>query len=427
MSERLIEIRERSTTPITPEDYRALENEPKFWGLVDAGIVTLERGRLSHYTISAGPYVGQAAIGGLLIRISEKIAGALPALLMFPQEVDARVFESQSFLDRSNLVLRILIDKFLYHLDQYLRAGRLKIYDKVLGVSSLPRGKVLVAKTMRRWAAGRRDQVIYSYDHLTPDVLLNRLIGFALHLIDPMVRGDGKDADRRKRVRVAALLFEDSNWQSLLFMPRPVIDRLYVAASYNTSSFSGLASPARMFALHFGLATSASENRIGYSWFVNLETLFEDCVRESMSLVAIERGLEVTDWRRDRRFVFPTAQKYRAEPDLVAWRGGKPSAVLDAKYKDNDDHPANPDIYQMIAHADAWKVDRTALVYPGTSTNSRSLGVSAGGAALHSLTMDVLHPLASAARLLDSLIETEAVQQHEALGLREAGVPMPAE
>lgn len=396
----VIEVRERSTTPIPPQHYRELEREPQFWALVDAGIVALERSRMSRYAVRAGPYVGQAVFGDLLLRVREKIDGALAPLLMFPAQPDVRLLEAESFVARTDLIIRALIDKYLELLGGYLRFGRLKVYEKTLQRSALPRGKVAVARTMRRWAAGRRDQVVYTVDGLSPRVLLNQLIGFSLHLIDPMIaRAD--DAERRKRVRTAALLFEDTGWEALTRTPPAWINDAYTAAGYAISPLAGLASLARLFALHFGAATSASEERVKYSWFVNLETLFEDCVRESAADAASSRRLRVTDWRAARRFIFDHEQRYRAEPDLVVWDDRGPIALLDAKYKDPEIVPANSDVYQLIAHAQAWGVSRTGLVYPATEDTVKQLGDGPHGVAVYALTLNVLDPMKGGAAAVE--------------------------
>lgn len=401
MNEAIVEVRERSSTPILPQHYRQLEREPQFWALVEAGIVALERSRLSRYALKAGPYVGQAIVGELVVRVREKIDGALSPLLLFPDQPDVRIIECESFADRIGLVLRSLIDKYLDLLDSYLRAGRMKVYQRTLGCSALPRGKVSVAQTIRRWAAGRRDQIVFSLDQLSPKTLLNQLIGFSLHVIDGIIRVNQGEIERLKRIRTSAMLFEDSGWQSLIRTPRDLIEQRYVSDGYADSPVAGLASLARLFSLHFGAATSATEERLKYSWFVNLETLFEECVRRSAALSATARGLAVTDWKVRRHYVFEAEHKYRAQPDLVVWRGASPIAILDAKYKDPDALPSNADLYQLAVHAEAWKVRRTALVYPATANASRRLGVTALNIAVDSMTLDVLHPLIGGEALMD--------------------------
>jgi hypothetical protein len=74
----------------------------------------------------AGPHVGQALVGDVLIRVQEKVKGSLAALLGIAESPVAKLTATTSFADREELVLYALIDRFLSLVDRYLSYGREK-------------------------------------------------------------------------------------------------------------------------------------------------------------------------------------------------------------------------------------------------------------------------------------------------------------
>jgi hypothetical protein len=116
--------------------------------------------------------------------------------------------------------------------------------------------------------------------------------------------------------------------------------------------------------------------------------------------------------------VFPEQRTYRAEPDIVLWRFRKPYVVADAKHKELDSSPSNPDVYQLVAHAKAWGVCDGALVYPGTQVSKVEIGAEAGGIRVLAFTANIGDLIASARYILSSLVPTGAQVTQETAASR---------
>ena len=185
---------------------------------------------------------------------------------------------------------------------------------------------------------------------------------------------------------------------------------------------TSLISLARLLALHFGVSTIVTNELVPFSWFVNLESLFEECVRKAISAAAAETGLRATDWKAAKRYVFAEERQYRAEPDIILWQGGKPLSVLDAKYKDltgdgGRQGPDGSDLYQFIVHAQAWGVDRAALIYPAAETTYTEFGEDASGVRVGFFTVDVRRLRESSVAILSGMTTVAA---------RKAGIADPS-
>lgn len=396
-----IQVRERGSASIIRDDHRFLDDNAQFLRLTEGGIFSLEHSGRSVYGIRAGPHVGQALIGDVLIKVEEKVKGSLAALLGIAESPEARLIEATSFAEAEEIVLYALIDRFMSLVDRYLTYGREKEYLTRRARGGLPRGKTLMPDTMRLWATGRTDMVVFRYQELTPRTFLNQLIGFALHVADAVLVLS--EASRRRRVRTASILFEDVGWQELLSIPRANLDLRCADLRLKDPETKSLAVIARLLALHFGVATAVTNERVPFSWFVNLESLFEECVLKACAAAAREAGWRATAWRAAKRYVFASGKSYRAEPDVVLWRATSPSAILDAKYKDlvgASTTPDNADIYQLIAHARAWNVTRAALVYPASETAYKSLGTDASGIEVGYFFFDISKPIEAGRAIL---------------------------
>jgi len=406
----VITVRERSTQAITRQQTAGLEAIPAFWQLVDDGILSMERRRAAS-SLTAACYVGQAVLGKYVVQITEKVPGSLGSLLLFAERPDARLSEAESFVQESDLLLLALVDRFLEMVERYLVFGRRKVYVVSRARRSMPAGKITVPETMRLWAKGRRDQVIFDRSDLSPGVFLNRIVGLALCVVDGILAGSPADRRRRERVRTNSMFFEDVGWQSLLRLPLRELDRLCRLNLREQGALASLGSLARLLALHFGTKSLSFGETSPFSWFVNLESLFEECFRKAMRIVASEFGVSVSDAAVAEQYVFPEQRTYRAEPDVVISRAGTRMAVADTKHKDFGGTPSNPDIYQLVAHAKAWGVSTAALVYPSQSITETSIGTAATGVAIKAFTVNVADLIRGARAVMSSLVPAGTVSR----------------
>jgi hypothetical protein len=261
---------------------------------------------------------------------------------------------------------------------------------------------------MRLCAGGRADLLSYEAERLSPDVLENRLLGLGLGALDRTVASWTEARNLLSRVRTVAVLFEDVRWPEMATWSHDRLDEVF-AFALNTAppALTTLLELARMFALHFGIGF-ALDAEAPVAWFVNLESLFEDAVRQSLATAAgrIGQGLRVYDWEKAARYVFVAPEQlYRAEPDAVVLRGGNVAAVLDMKYKELDGDPDSADVYQILAHARAWETGEAVLVYPGDTYVSRLVGTTAEGTRLRIVRLNLVSLAGDAEALLRSMPE----------------------
>lgn len=347
--------------------------------------MSLERTARNEYAIKAFSYVGSAQIEGRQIVIEEKIHGALAALLQTDTPLDARVIEVAGFVERSARVLEQLAHRFMLEVRSYLLSGRRKTYTAMRKVGGFPKGKLNIAGTMRLWAQGRIDQMTFTSDDLSADLPENRLIGLALANLDRALTSGASDL--RSQVRTAAVLFEDVAWPHLARQPLERLSELFNSALLNPhlSGMRKLLGLARAFALHFGPGGVPGEP-IPVSWFVNLETLFEDAViavlRKEASFVLLP-SFRFSEGRGFGKTILTLPPSYNAKPDVVGCLGDEFLVIMDAKYKDPEGDPDQDDIYQLLAHMGAFGARVGVLIYPSDHFELRALGAAAGGGRIY--------------------------------------------
>jgi 5-methylcytosine-specific restriction endonuclease McrBC regulatory subunit McrC len=113
------------------------------------------------------------------------------------------------------------------------------------------------------------------------------------------------------------------------------------------------------------------------SFFLNLQTLFEDAVRQIVNEECAERVTKGVELKRPLLEELPG--RYLVDPDVVVSAPGAIRLVMDCKYKDVEGLPAQPDVYQLSAHATALDCWRALLVYPGSDVAVRILGITRNG------------------------------------------------
>ena len=420
MPYREVVARERSSVPLTAEEYRHLESHEDFWCLVDTGVMSLERSASRRFGLKAYGFVGQAFVGDRLLRIEEKIRGALASMLSEAAEIEARIASPPAFADRSGYVVHQIAERFLDGVSQYVTAGRQKRYRRDSFEAGLPRGKVDLGRTMRLRAHGRNDLLAFSADVLTADHPLNRLLGLGLNAADAICASWPDAAEFRLRARTLAVLFEDVAWPQIAPWRHDRLDDAFQAIMGGTETPAVLVttlSLARLLVLHFGVGPRFEEHA-PVSWFVNLETLFEDAVRGALRQVA-QSPVKVTDWKPYRRHVLtePSREAFRAEPDMVVSAASGPVAVLDAKYKDVEDgaKPSPQDVYQLLAHARAFGVSASVLVYPGSDFAMWPVGDTPEGHRLFAARVSLTDLASSARALISALSPASANVASEAL------------
>ena len=123
-----------------------------------------------------------------------------------------------------------------------------------------------------------------------------------------------------------------------------------------------------------------------HSYFLNLETLYEDAVRqvarEVCSPVVVSRGVELA-----HPMFKELSDRYVADPDFVVAATSATPIVADCKYKQLDRYPGHSDVYQLTAHCAALGSRLGLLVYPGDTYSSNLLGTTVTGTRVYWATV----------------------------------------
>lgn len=225
--------------------------------------------------------------------------------------------------------------------------------------------------------------------HNTP---FNRIALAALREVDRLSRLVQVDQDTLAHARALAILFSDCRDTSVLFGARTELVRIAqrLEATSKDDARRDLLALAMLLLAHesfeHSAATGSSSPR---AWFLNLETLFEAAVRNTMGVVA-GSGVRISAGRDAPMPVFPATptKEYRANPDLVIRAASSTVAVGDVKYKAIDEGPSASDVYQLLVHATAFGADEAFLVYPSDTFSCVDLGTSAAGPRVRVFTVD---------------------------------------
>jgi hypothetical protein len=395
MSVLTIDVRERSTRLVTRAQFASMEQSNAFWRLVDAGVVALVRSRETPFGLRANALVGDALIlPDTRLRVSEKIDGALKSLLLWSLPEDLRSAAVDSPIATSGTILSIFAGRFLAMLGAYLQKGRQRQYIRIAEVSGIPRGRLNIAGTLRLRSRGDRAKVAQHRFLLRGNVLANQLLAAAVYEADALLRNDPLNSEVLTAARMYAPILADADALRILRAARRMLAELFDRALVENRGFPELRNAlmsARPLVLHSGIWAATVEASVPEAYFLNLESLFEDSVRN------IVQGLVATQYRvvkgaSLRPALFPSLpENYIADPDIVFVSGNMKSVVADCKYKELGTTPSHSDVYQLLSHCSCLASASGILIYPGETSSCIKLGATIGGVDVWCITARPTH------------------------------------
>jgi 5-methylcytosine-specific restriction enzyme subunit McrC len=312
-----------------------------------AGAISLPGGR----TLEILPKVAgtvEIADRGLVMRMLAA-TGLTPAI-----EDDLAVYAASPHLIEA--YLRVATDLAAW----YLRRGLVHSYRRTDLRLPVVRGRLRVAAQLARLPE-RVDAHLLNADVFTADPAANRAVKAGVGRIERLSRL----VDTRARCR------------ELLARMDAVGDPL-AGPARSTALFEGLVLDRRhahlapllrvleLIVTGRGSAAAAGPEATGPAWLFAMEQLFEAYVAARLRRVAT--GVEVAVQRPVRPFA--VGGGFPQRPDLVVLVEGRPTLVLDTKWKLLDRGLADvdaADLRQVYAYARIYGVERAVLVYPGTA------------------------------------------------------------
>jgi 5-methylcytosine-specific restriction enzyme subunit McrC len=338
------------------------------------------------------PDSANEAAGTVRARLVEMLDVALD-LKLGAGEAAAMARGAPSLLD---ILIRIFADRLLAETRRGLPRAYLPCEDDLPTL----RGRLDVRRQFTVHAV-RPDRLACRYDVLSADTPILQLMKACVVRLAPFARrfetrrlldelrivlADVSDVPPDRLARKIVLDRTNSRWRVLLTLARLLLGREW----QDTRS-----------------ERSAPE---GFSLLFPMNELFESYVAVLARRALAPKGIEVqaqggfakclADWiEEDER---PQGKLFATKPDLILKRNGKPVAIVDTKWKaigrDLEDRKrgiAQGDVYQMMAYAQLYRVERLMLLYPHHPALPKSGTVAqhriavAGGARLDVATIDV--------------------------------------
>jgi 5-methylcytosine-specific restriction enzyme subunit McrC len=260
-------------------------------------------------------------------------------------------------------LLEILISIFGNKLYAALRRGLPRRYIEHRDDLPALRGK-LDYKRQFTILAGYPQKLASIYDELSSDIPLNQILKAAVILLRRIARA----SINRQRLNDLESAFDAVTTVNPSSLPwdRVVLDR-------TNTAFHELLRLAKVLLGTRFQTTSGGDVR-GISLLFEMNTLFEEYIGRTLRRVLHESSTSVSlqgppdsaleDMTRTKRH-------FRTRPDIVLHRDGRNEVIIDTKWKrlsGSIDDPkrgvSQADIYQMMAYAHVYQVDRLILVYP---------------------------------------------------------------
>jgi hypothetical protein len=414
-----VAVAERGRRALSEPEWLALDASEELWDLCSRGLFSIRRSGFGSYEIAGNQYVGRATVPGLELVIAEKVEGTLPALISAATSGMVRVERAPSPTAEFDRIARLLVEEFTAAAGLYIASRRAPRYRYRPDSGPVLAGTLDMPATMRLHAAGRIDRFAFQRGEIVRDTPLDQLVLAALDELGRASRALELSPETVFEARwLAGALAEV---RTAAFSGLDQADLLSIADSiaadrYSLADDADLARLASVVLLHQGFGgEQAGGETAPRSWFINLERLFEQAVRQTLDRLLPARDVDKGS-RFERRMFVGGADSSRTNPDLVVGDGTRLVAVGDVKYKslseasgegrrpNERERGSRPDLYQVLVHAASLSCRKAFLVYVSDAAyGCRYLGRSATGCQTWTVQVRPHALEADLARLSDEL------------------------
>jgi 5-methylcytosine-specific restriction endonuclease McrBC regulatory subunit McrC len=388
---KIILVPERGSVDIDTGTFAALCDNEAFWQLVTRKIISFTQPSPSVVRLQGSCYVGKVYFDGVVLEVREKVDGALAALLNFATNDAFRIERFQSPTTDFGSLITLLVKQYLDLLHIYVSLGRENHYEYKRFQGSLAGGRISILKTIGLRARGLMHQLVFDRATLNHATLQNRIFCAALIEVGRISRIASLSDTDLARARGLSIVFEDCRDAEVVSGSRlqfiNAAQRLTSNAAQSTKDLLALAS---VLLSHQSFESNMPTIDIGpRAWFLNLETLFEVAVRQTLRKVVSPLAVRFREHEHKSTIFEKIEDQYKATPDLVVVDQLVVRAVGDVKYKEWGDYAQPSDIYQLLAHTTAFHSNLSFLIYPHDSFAIKDLGVSAMGPRTWLIAVDI--------------------------------------
>jgi 5-methylcytosine-specific restriction endonuclease McrBC regulatory subunit McrC len=398
-------VRERDFETIDAATFAPLAKEPEFWALLDRAILTVTHPAPDSVRLHGTRYVGRAFIGDTMINVVAKIPGSLAALLSYASGESFRLPPVETSSSSIGDLMPLLIHAFLEKARDYVSGGVDFRYAAKREVGSLVGGRLDIPHTANLRAQGMKHMVAFTRPVISRDLPKNRVTLAALRQVEELATLVSVPAADTAVARTLAQFFADVHDIDVLLglRQRWSAEARALEAEAPTRLDKDLLALSAVLLAHESFEPGGTTlERVPRSWFVNLETLFEDAVRKVLSAV-VPDGVRVNEAASFGPPIFANvSNQFRAFPDLVLRRQEAVIAIGDMKYKKWSGLATSglhDDLYQLLVHAAAHETKVALLVYAHDEFDRIHLGMSATGADTWAFAVNVRNLRNDLARL----------------------------
>ncbi len=350
---------------VTHDQADALDKLSKHLASAKGGLFT----HANRTTLKARQYVGVVQLGAEAIEVIPKIDGLndqgarINLFCMLARTRRLEIHEADiARLAAQNLnILEIFIRLFCDKLFAEVHRGLVSRYERHSDNLPTLRGKLLTG-LQATLNAFQPERFQCEFDEFTVDTPINRVLKTTVRFL----RRVTLHSDNARRLAeldftlegvsdVAAAALE---WHRLHF------DRA-------NRRYEPLLSMARMILQNRTQDVTAG-NLDGFSLLFDMNELFEEYIGEVARAALVPQGWQVVLQGPSHALLQDAdtgASVFQTKPDITGLRDGKPSWIIDTKWKRLDEEERNQgiaqvDVYQMLGYAHRYDVRDVILLYP---------------------------------------------------------------
>ncbi len=325
------------------------------------------------HTLRLNQFVGALRVGDLHLEVLPKLDGLtdptdvrrnLLAMLAETQDLEVRASELVGFMENSEPFLTALARLYCHRLLEAVRRGLRQ--DYILHHELLPhlRGKVDWASHVKLQATQRLEFPCI-FDERSEDTPLNQVLKAALLVISPNLVSP----------RIVSVVTELRHAMDAVTDINPTPDLLSrVRTDRMNQHMEPLLTLAKLILGNRNpdQGRTSPLNRSTYALVWDMNVLFEEYVGRITARTLEAQGLKVHLQASAMHLATETQRHKPAfllKPDIIIQSGRTPLAVADTKWKALDAKAkdlgvSEADIYQLLAYAHRYGVDRAILLYP---------------------------------------------------------------
>lgn len=324
----------------------------------------------------------------LAVQVAELVPGTVEGLLPLVAEPSIRMAKEWAWAGSRMLdPIAVLAEAFAKGVLEATASGVDRRYSVLVNTGSPPRGRFDPPGTARLWAKGHVHQIATLPRRITDDTELNNA------LLAGAIRAERVLAET-DRARLAGVACARLSGAAAARLPdfQAARGRAREIGRYDLEA---LVDEAEMLVLGVPLLPRIDTREVLGSAWIDVPSLFERAVfrmaKDVYRTASVERGSSTAT-----PLLTPLAGKGigNADPDIVV-STGEGTLILDAKYRKSGNDPDRDEIYQLMAHADAYRARFAALITPALSSQqggTRLLGRDARGCTYAVLSADPRDP-----------------------------------